>query len=662
MTALDRRLYVFVSVVAVGGAMVLVASLSGGGHLFPANSPAFWVLAAGVLLGELRPVRIIPRLELTETTSTTFAFALLLGAGPGPAAAAFVLGSIVSDFLNRKSLLKVVFNAGQYALTVAAAGVAIRLLSDRAVLVQHGKVGAGDLLTVVVAMVTWFLVNNVLIGIVNALALHAPMLPLLRRELELQAAADGVLLALSPVVLVVAQGSLALVPFLLVPIIAVYIATRVSLDRQHEALHDALTGLPNRMLFRDHLQEALAQAGEDAPVAVLLLDLDGFKDVNDTIGHHIGDLLLKEVGPRLAATVSESHVVARLGGDEFAVMIPEVFDAKGAVGIANRLVAALTDPFDVQELKLHVDASVGIALYPQDADDADTLLQRADVAMYVAKDERSRVELYSSERDVHSRRRLTLLGELRGAITDGQLTLHYQPLVELETRRIVGVEALVRWDHPTLGHLPPFEFIPLAERSGLIGPLSEFVLEAAIKQNAAWQAEGIVLRTAVNLSVRNLADLGLPLLVAKLLDRAGIAADCLDLEITESTIMADPARAMTVLEPLSQMGIRLAIDDFGTGYSSLAYLRQLPLSVLKIDKSFVGQMTESENDAIIVRSTIDLAHNLGLEVIAEGVEDEISAERLYALGCPLAQGYHFARPAPPEQITPVLRAGLVARP
>jgi EAL domain-containing protein (putative c-di-GMP-specific phosphodiesterase class I) len=240
--------------------------------------------------------------------------------------------------------------------------------------------------------------------------------------------------------------------------------------------------------------------------------------------------------------------------------------------------------------------------------------------------------------------------------------LHYQPLVELETRRIIGVEALVRWDHPTLGHLPPFEFIPLAERSGLIGPLSQFVLEAAISQNAAWQAEGIVLRTAVNLSVRNLSDLELPRVVAGLLQSAGIGADCLDLEITESTIMADPERAMTVLEPLSRMGVRLAIDDFGTGYSSLAYLRQLPLSVLKIDKSFVGHMTDSENDSIIVRSTIDLAHNLGLEVIAEGVEDEATAVRLLELGCPLAQGYHFSRPAPPDQITPLLRAGLVARP
>ncbi|HZQ83969.1 MAG TPA: EAL domain-containing protein, partial [Acidimicrobiales bacterium] len=476
-----------------------------------------------------------------------------------------------------------------------------------------------------------------------------------------QAPADGVLLALSPVVLVIAQGSLALVPFLLVPIAAIYISTQISLDRQYQALHDALTGLPNRMLFREHVQEALAGAQDGRPRAVMLLDLDGFKDVNDTLGHHIGDLLLKQVGPRLADVVAEDDVVARLGGDEFGVLVSAAVDPSRAVSLANRLVAALADPFDIQDLKLHVDASVGIALYPADAEDADTLLQRADVAMYVAKDERSRVELYTSDRDVNSRRRLTLLGELRGAIGDGQLVLHYQPLVELESRRIVGVEALVRWDHPVHGHLPPFEFIPIAERSGLIGPLSEFVLQAAIAQNAAWQAEGMKIRTAVNLSVRNLADLGLPFLVAKLLDRAGIAADCLDLEITESTIMADPARAMTVLEPLSQMGIRLAIDDFGTGYSSLAYLRQLPLSVLKIDKSFVGHMADSENDAIIVRSTIDLAHNLGLEVIAEGVEDEASAEHLLALGCPLAQGYHFARPAPAEQITPLLRGGLVAR-
>jgi diguanylate cyclase (GGDEF)-like protein len=650
-----------VGAVSLAGAVVLGVMLAHGGHQFPIHSPAFWVLSAGVLAGELRPVQIIARTELVETTSTTFAFALLLGMGPASAAAVLAVSSVLSDAVNRKGVLKALFNIGQYVLSISAAGWVVHTLSGRSILIGHSSVTIRDMGPLLVGIVAYFVVNNVLIGVVNAFAQGVPILPVLTQEFALQAPADGVLLALSPVVLVVAQGSLALVPFLLVPIAAVYISTKMSIDRQHQALHDALTGLPNRTLFRQRVQETLRPARGE-PVAVMLLDLDGFKDVNDTLGHHIGDLLLKEVGPRLASVVHDDHLVARLGGDEFAVLVTGFEDAKGATTLANRLIAALADPFEVEDLRLHVDASVGIAIFPEDAEDADTLLQRADVAMYVAKDERSRVELYSSERDVHSRRRLRLLGELRGAIAEGQLVLHYQPLVELETRVILGVEALVRWEHPTLGFLPPGEFIPLAERSGLIGPLSEFVLEQAIEQNAAWQAEGIRIRTAVNLSVRNLADLELPRLVARLLDRTGLASDCLDLEITESTIMADPERAMTVLEPLSRMGVRLAIDDFGTGYSSLAYLRQLPLSVLKIDQSFVGHMGTSENDAIIVRSTIDLAKNLGLEVIAEGVEDEATAVQLFELGCLLAQGYYFSRPVPAEQVTQMLRAGLVARP
>jgi diguanylate cyclase (GGDEF)-like protein len=384
--------------------------------------------------------------------------------------------------------------------------------------------------------------------------------------------------------------------------------------------------------------------------AVMLLDVDGFKDVNDTLGHDIGDEVLKEIGPRLEGVTRDVDVVARLGGDEFAVLVAEIDGVETVGVVADRLLGAFAETFAVLDLRLHVDISVGVALFPADGTDAVALLGRADVAMYVAKGERSRIERYSVERDLHSRRRLELLGDLRGAIGGGQLTLHYQPVVELDTGHFVAVEALVRWEHPTLGRLPPIEFIPLAERTGLIGPLTEEVLGAAIAQTARWRAAGIHVRVGVNLSVRNLTDTELPGLVSRLLKDAGLGADCLDLEITESILMADPGRAMAVLEPLSDMGVRLAIDDFGTGYSSLAYLRQLPLSVLKIDRAFIGNMTTSDNDRIIVRSTIELAHNLGLEVIAEGVEDAPTAAALAALGCGLAQGYHFSRPVPAVEL------------
>src|SRR5581483_4319127 len=421
-----RWLFPYVWVVTLLGVVSLVVMLRPGGHVIPHQTAAFWVLAVCVLLGEVRPVQVIARGVVFGTTSTTFAFALVLGTGPAAASVVLVAASIVADLIARKEWFKVMFNAAQYTLAVGISGLVIWAVSGHARLIQHGVVQVRDLGPLLLGIVAYFVVNNLLVGVVMALAQEMEILPRIRQELALQAVPDGVLLGLSPVVIVIAEGSIALVPFLIVPIAAVYISTRLSLQRQHEASHDALTGLPNRTLFRDHVQEAIDQAEGGRAVSVLLLDLDGFKDVNDTLGHQIGDLLLKQVGPRLAQEVGADDVVARLGGDEFGVLVSAAVDSSRPVTLANRLVAALADPFDIQDLKLHVDASVGVATYPNDAEDADTLMQRADVAMYVAKDERSRVELYTSERDVNSRRRLTLLGELRGAIANGELVLHYQ--------------------------------------------------------------------------------------------------------------------------------------------------------------------------------------------------------------------------------------------
>jgi diguanylate cyclase (GGDEF)-like protein len=425
---------------------------------------------------------------------------------------------------------------------------------------------------------------------------------------------------------------------------------------EHQALHDALTDLPNRTLFHDRVHQALASARrEHIAAAVMIMDLDRFKEVNDTLGHASGDELLKQVGLRLRDSLRESDTVARLGGDEFGVLLPKVVDAEAAVAVARKLRTTLEEPFTLHGLALRMEASIGIALFPDHGSDVQSLLQRADVAMYVAKEHPAGCEVYTRERDEYSPDRLTLLTELRRAIDRGQLLLHYQPKADLRTGDIQGVEALVRWQHPERGMIPPDEFIPPAQKTGVITPLTMFVLDEALRQCRTWALQGMELCVAVNLSTRNLLDVHLPDTVGELLARWEVPARLLELEITESTILADPVRAMEILSRLDEMGIRLAIDDFGTGYSSLAYLKRLPVDELKIDKSFILGMEENENDAVIVRSTIDLGRNLGLRVVAEGVETAKAWNRLVSLGCDIAQGYYLSRPVPADQLTEWLR-------
>ena len=424
---------------------------------------------------------------------------------------------------------------------------------------------------------------------------------------------------------------------------------------EHQALHDSLTDLPNRTLFHDRVHQALASARRDhVPVAVMIMDLDRFKEVNDTLGHQSGDELLKQVGLRLRESLRDSDTVARLGGDEFGVLLPKVLDAEAAVAVARKLRTTLEEPLTIHGLALQMEASIGIALFPDHGADVQGLLQRADVAMYVAK-EQSGCEVYTRERDEYSPDRLTLLTELRRAIDRSELVLHYQPKADLRTGEINGVEALVRWNHPERGMIPPDEFIPPAQKTGVIAPLTMFVLDEALRQCRTWTLQGMEICVAVNLSTRNLLDVHLPDTVGELLNRWEVPARLLELEITESTILADPIRAMQILSRLDEMGVRLAIDDFGTGYSSLAYLKRLPVDELKIDKSFILGMEDSENDAVIVRSTIDLGRNLGLRVVAEGVETQAAWNRLVSLGCDVAQGYYLSRPAPAEQLTEWLR-------
>ena len=436
---------------------------------------------------------------------------------------------------------------------------------------------------------------------------------------------------------------------------------RAALRRQVDelervALFDSLTGLPNRALLRDRLRQAVRTGRRrKQPFALLLLDLDRFKEVNDTFGHDKGDELLEEAARRLGGCLREADTLARLGGDEFAVLIPDA-DAAAAVAVADRMTAALRRTFVLDAHGVEVTGSIGIVVCPEHAKDVDTLIRRADVAMYQAKKRNMDCALYDPALDHHSPERVAMVGDLRRAIAGDELVLHYQPQLDYAAGRVTSVEALVRWEHPERGLVPPDEFIGLAEQTGLIGELTAWVLRAAIPQAAAWQAEGLPVAVSVNLSARNLRDPGLADLVAGLLGSAGLGPSRLLLEITESALMQDPTQALATLQSLRSLGLSVAVDDYGTGYSSLSYLKQLPLHELKIDRSFVRHLTKEADDLSIVRSTIGLAHELGLRVVAEGVEDDTTLQLLATLGCDLAQGYHLSRPIPAVELTRWLRA------
>jgi diguanylate cyclase (GGDEF)-like protein len=438
---------------------------------------------------------------------------------------------------------------------------------------------------------------------------------------------------------------------------------RQAAQNQHQALHDGLTGLPNRTLLRDRTGQAIRGTDRElSPAALALIDLDRFKEVNDTLGHHCGDQLLVQVGQRLQAALRKVDTVARLGGDEFAVLLPKIASVEGAVQVAKKLHAALEEPFALEGLTLDVEASIGVAIYPEHGSDPDELLQHADIAMYIAKETHAGFVLFDPTQDQHSPRRLALLGELRRAIEHDQLLLYYQPKVDAHTGQVLGVEALVRWQHPEHGLVPPGEFIPLAERTGLIGPLTHYVLDAALHQCRDWRRAGHELSVAVNVSARHLLDRAFPDEVAAALATWEVPAELLVVEITESTIMADPQHALEVLGRLNQMGVQVSIDDFGTGYSSMAYLKSLPVHELKVDRSFVSQMTSNNRDAVIVRSTVDLGRNLGLRVVAEGVEDPATWQELEALGCDAIQGYYVSRPVPPDDLLSWLQQQQAATP
>jgi diguanylate cyclase (GGDEF)-like protein len=383
---------------------------------------------------------------------------------------------------------------------------------------------------------------------------------------------------------------------------------------------------------------------------LMLIDLDRFKEINDTMGHQTGDFLLQQVGSRLRGALRDSDTVARLGGDEFGVLLPRI-DDEGATLAARKLLTTLEPPFILGELAMDVRASIGVVFFPKHGNNTDTLMRRADIAMYLAKETGAGYATYSPGRDSYSPERLTLMAELHRAIDNNQLFLVYQPKINLQTGRITAVEALARWQHPKHGLIPPDQFIPMAERTGFIKSLTMWGLSAGLSQAHDWSQQEFKIPVSVNLSARILDDGNFPDVLEELLRTHEVGPDQLELEITESVIMEDPAHALEILTRISRMGVALSIDDFGTGYSSLEYLKKLPVNAVKIDKSFVIHLTKDDNDAQIVRSIIDLAHNLRLKVVAEGVESREIWDRLVALKCDEAQGYYMSRPLPTPEMT-----------
>jgi diguanylate cyclase (GGDEF)-like protein len=497
-------------------------------------------------------------------------------------------------------------------------------------------------------------------------------LPLLAPELF------SALLIMASVYIAVHTGTFSLALLGVVIVVFQYLTGELLKSRQRSkelqriATTDELTGLANRERFSEAIQEraALAQETIGGHFAVMLMDLDRFKEINDTLGHHYGDVLLRDLGPRLVETIGPDGLVARLGGDEFGILpAPRVQTLAAVEREVARLTAVVSEPFSVDELSLEVGASIGIARYPQDGEDSHALLRCADIAMYAAKEAQSDYKVYAAEQNQHSVRRLSVLSDIRHALASDQIVVHYQPIVDLDDLSVTGAEGLVRWEHPELGLIPPGAFVQTVEQTGLIGPLTRHVLERAIAECVAWRKGGRGLSVAVNLSVRNLLDRDLPREIERLLNTYSLPASALQLEITESMIMSDPDRAVATVTRLSNLGVRMSVDDFGTGYSSLANLRRMPIDELKIDRSFVSPMLRDESDLIIVRSTINLGHDLGLKIIAEGVEDADTLRKLAVLGCDLAQGYHLSRPLPPDafdkwldEAAPVLPAGAVMLP
>ncbi|MBO4208468.1 putative bifunctional diguanylate cyclase/phosphodiesterase [Micromonospora echinofusca] len=789
----------FVSAVAAVAAISVVGPLAALPDRLPDLPAAFWTMAALAAICDIRPFAGSGRRQSAPVfPSICFTFAIMLAWGPGPAIAVQVLTVAVSGWRLRHSPGRIGFTVAQYACAFAAADLVLRLAPGGPFLVD-GRPGWQDVAVMTGAAITWFVVRYGTASAAERLRHGGPWWPEFRQGLPFELFSTGSLLLLGPVLVAAAQVSAALIPLMLIPLVAVHRMMRLSTEQTQLAALDPLTGLPNRKaLLREVAEQvrrhaALAAKGApDAHLALLLIDLDRFKNVNDALGHAVGDRLLIEVSGRLTSVVRPGDLVARLGGDEFAIVAPRLGGTGDARCLADEVVAGLAEPVALDGLPLDVGGSIGVALYPRHGEDFETLMRHADVAMYEAKHRGDTVAVYAAESDHNSPERLSLLADLRRVLEQGQpavdvvtltgtapvpagggqrggsggrggqrggpggrsgnrrywsgwrrpatgpgvppdelisriiagadptgrgaahrrlttvggttvppareassdgptgrqgapdgppgreaapdraapsrpgrpvhaepgpagdvgeITMYYQPQVAVATGEVVGVEALLRWRHPVRGMVDPGELIRVAEQSAVMRLLTRRVVDDVLAQLARWDAAGITVRAALNVSVRDLHTGEIADRIAELLQRYGLPPDRLQLEITEGALMADPRRVLATISRLHQIGVAIALDDFGTGYSSMQHLRRLPLSEVKIDRSFVLGMAEDPDDAAIVRSMIELAGALGLRVVAEGVEDERTWRLLHAAGCEVAQGWFYARPMPAGELT-----------
>ena len=654
LPAISLRTHV-AAVILVGWSALILLLARAAQQGAPRRLTEFVMLAVLLFVCEQYPVSVQRRGGLDKVSlSGIFACALVLLWPVGWVLVAQVAASLFDDVRARRQWWKALFNAGQYSLSLIAAAGVVQISGYGQPGVGQGRQIAGAL----VAGFTYFLVNNVVTGSAIARASNERVLQFLMSDAPFQASVNGAMTVLAPVVIAAARQSLWLVPLLLVPAVAVYRGAHISLEKEHRARHDHLTELPNRFYFTESVTEAIGKAApKESAIAVMVMDLDAFKELNDTLGHAAGDELLRQIGPRLTPALPSGAVLARLGGDEFAVLLPDVTDATAATAVANSLLHAISSSFEVEETSLYLHASIGLAMFPEHGTAPEALLQHADIAMYVAKRNRSGVELYAAERNQHTRRRLAILNELRPALGRAELTLHYQPQVDMRTGMACGLEALLRWQHPELGNVSPGEFITLAEHSGFIGQLTEFVLAEAIAQIQVWREQGIDVPVAVNLSSHVLRDPELLHRLVRMIRDSALPAGALVVELTESAVMADPAHAAELFRELSSTGIHLSIDDFGTGYSALSYLSRLPVSELKIDRSFVTHIDSNESNQHIVRAVTSLADNLGINVVVEGIERVAEWQTLVGLGATVAQGFLVGRAVPVDEVTALLLAG-----
>jgi len=654
-----RRFFAYVGAV-VGLACVALLLVVLTGRLGVSLPAEFWLIAVLAIIVDSLPYLWSRRRDrMPVFPSTCYTFAILINFGFGPAVVVQAAAVLVAALWLQHKPWRVAFNAAQYVVAFTAAAEVLRLAG-----VETGaRLDGRSVAWYVIAAVVWFLVNNMLVATAVWLRFDGRWSRVFRRGLRSDALSTGALLLSAPGLVAATRETIWLAPLLLVALYAVTRMAMLAADRARAARLDPLTGLPNRAALErtvagrlDQHADRAASATPERRLAFLLLDLDGFKQVNDALGHAVGDRLLIEVGRRLNWAIRETgrdDFVARLGGDEFAVVVPDLRDISEAKRRAAEIAEALAEPVLLDGLPLDVNASVGLAIYPEHGVDFATLLQHADVAMYDAKARGDSLAVYAPESDHNSPERLGLLADLRRALEtpgDAGIAMYYQPQIELATGEVVGVEALLRWSHPERGLVDPEELIRVAEHSAVMRLLTLRVIDDVIAQLATWGPAAEKLRVAVNVSVRDLHTGEIADRIAERLAEHGVRPERLELEITESALMADPRRVLATLARLKRAGVAIALDDFGTGYSSMLHLRRLPLAEVKIDRSFVLGVATDPDDAAIVRSCIDLARALGLRVVAEGVEDEPTWRMLVEAGCDVAQGWFFARPMPGDEL------------